>query len=114
MNLSLRDVKALTDILIHARDSGLDFGSAATLDKYARARAADTNFRVTGTHALNQLVASDNPVISSLRRAGLRAVSSFSPLRRLAIQKGLTGGDDDDQDKISGRTTRASVKTSTR
>lgn len=114
MNLSLRDVKALTDILIHARDSGLDFGSAATLDKYARARAADTNFRVTGTHALNQLVASDNPVIASLRRAGLQAVSSFSPLRRLAIQKGLTGGDADDQDKISGRTTRASVKTSTR
>ena len=112
LNLSLRDVKALADILNEARENGLDFGSAATLDKYARTRAADTNFRVSGTHALNQLVATDNPVISSLRRAGLRAVSAFSPLRLLAMQKGLTGGDD--QDKMSGRTTRAKVKTSTR
>ena len=114
LNLSLRDVKALADIITSARESGLDCGSAAVLDKYSRARAADTSFRVSGTHALNQRVASDNPVIASLRRAGLRAVSSFSPLRRLAMQKGLTGGDDDDQDKMSGRTTRAKVKTSTR
>lgn len=114
MNLSLRDVRVLADTLIHARDSGLDFGSAATLDKYARLRQGDTNFRVLGTHALNQIVASENPVIASLRRAGLRAVSAFSPLRLLAMQKGLTGGGDSDQDRISGRTTRAKVKTSTR
>lgn len=110
MNLSLRDVRALYTHLCAARNHGLDIGSAAVLAKYAKDRQLDTAMRVIGTHGLNQMVATDNPLLTRVRRAGFKAISAIPPLRAMIMDEGLNPG----QAKISGRTTRAKVKTSTR
>lgn len=113
LNLSLRDVKALATTLLHARSCGLDIGSPAVLKKYAATRDMDISLRVAGSHLFNEIVATHSPTLSSLRELGLRIVSSVTPLRKLAMQEGLTSDQSIHQSSASGRTTRAKVKTST-
>ncbi len=110
LNLSLRDAFALYQQISTARSFGLDHGSAAVLAKFAKERGPDTAIRVAGTHSLNQMVATDHPVLTRLRRLGFQAVSNLAPLRSLVMDQGLNPG----QASASGRTTRAKVKTSTR
>ena len=110
LNLSLRDARSLYEQIITARDCGLDYGSAAVLRKYKHDRQMDTALRVVGTHGLNQMVATDNPLLAAARRMGFKAVSSVPPLRALIMEQGFNAG----QARVSGRTTRAKVTTSTR
>ena len=110
LNLSLRDARSLYEQIITARDCGLDYGSTAVLRKYKNDRQMDTALRVVGTHGLNQMVATDNPLLAAARRMGFKAVSSVPPLRALIMEQGFNAG----QAKVSGRTTRAKVTTSTR
>ncbi len=110
LNLSLRDARALADEILQAQSYGLDIGSKAVLQRYERHRQADIALRTAGTHAFNEIVASANPALSSARRAGLKLIASLPPLRALTMREGLAP----DQASVSGRTTRARVKTSTR
>lgn len=114
LNLSLRDTRTLADIVIDAAGCGLDIGSPAVLKKYEDSRTVDIGLRVAGAHVLNEIVATDNTMLTGLRQMGLRLVSSLSPLRRLAMQEGLTSHQNSHSPGVSGRTTRARVKTSTR
>jgi 2-octaprenyl-6-methoxyphenol hydroxylase len=110
LNLSLRDVRSLYQHIIAAHECGLDYGSAAILRKYEQDRQMDIALLVAATHGLNQMVATDNPVLAAARRMGLKAVSTISPLRALIMEQGFNPG----QARTSGRTTRARVTTSTR
>lgn len=110
LNLSLRDVRALAEEILQARSYGLDIGSKAVLQKYERNRQTDIDLRTAGTHAFNEIVASANPALGSVRRMGLKLIASVPPLRSLSMREGLAP----DQATISGRTTRARVRTSTR
>ena len=114
LNLSLRDIAALSQVIISAASCGLDIGSPAVLKKYADSRDLDISLRVAGSHLFNEIVATESPVLASLRQLGLRVVSSITPLRKLAMQEGLTHDASTRQASTSGRTTRAKVKTSTR
>jgi 2-octaprenyl-6-methoxyphenol hydroxylase len=93
LNLSLRDVGALAEILTDAARAGADIGSKVILEQYEKRRFADVQGRVLGTENFVKLVANNNPVIHKMRRAGLKTVSSFSPLRFLAMTQGLAPQD---------------------
>jgi len=110
LNLSLRDIRSLTDQISTAMKLGLDISSKIVLDKYEQDRLPDIALRVKGTHSLNQMVATDNPLVTSIRRLGFRVISSVKPLRHMVMKKGLAP----DQETESGLTTRAKVTTSTR
>jgi 2-octaprenyl-6-methoxyphenol hydroxylase len=93
LNLGLRDVAALTEVLTHARRRGDDIGSAITLAGYQRWRRFDTTTLALGMDAVNRLFSNDNPVLRLGRDLGLGAVGALPGLRRRFIREaaGLTG-----------------------
>lgn len=90
LNLSLRDVAALAETIADSLRLGLDIGSKAVLDKYEKRRRIDINTRVFGIDRLNKIVSTDLLPLKDLRRTGLKAVEKIEPLRKLAMQQGLS------------------------
>lgn len=93
LNLGLRDVAALTEVLTHARRRGDDIGSEITLAGYQRWRRFDTTTLALGMDAVNRLFSNDNPLLRFGRDLGLGAVGAMPGLRRRFIREaaGLTG-----------------------
>jgi 2-octaprenyl-6-methoxyphenol hydroxylase len=89
LNLSLRDVAALAEIIVDAARAGLDIGSASVLQKYERRRRLDINTRVFGVDGMNRIVSHDANVIKGLRRAGLKTLDNVAPLKKIAMRIGL-------------------------
>jgi 2-octaprenyl-6-methoxyphenol hydroxylase len=93
LNLGLRDVAALAEVLVVARRRGQDIGAADVLDGYARWRRADTALLVAATDGLNRLFSNDGPIRRLGRDLGLGLVNRVPALRRTLIREaaGLTG-----------------------
>ncbi len=89
LNLSLRDVNDLADIVLESHALGLDIGAPSVLARYARARKGDVATRSFAIDAANRLVADDRGLVRALRRLTLRALSLPGPLRHLVMKKGL-------------------------
>lgn len=93
LNLGLRDVGALAQVVIEAARRGEDIGTAAVLARYQRWRRFDTTALAYGMDAVNLLFSNDLPGLRALRDLGLGAVGRIGPLRRRFIREaaGLTG-----------------------
>ncbi len=89
LNLGLRDVASLAEILVAARRSGEDIGSDAVLARYERARRPDIASRTTAVDLLNRSLLSDLLPMQALRSAGLYVASRVPPLRRLLMREGI-------------------------
>ncbi|HCQ81583.1 MAG TPA: hypothetical protein DIT66_02070 [Rhodobiaceae bacterium] len=76
MNLTLRDIGALTDALVGARKLGLNCGDAAMLDEYVVHRRSDAMVSALATHALCGLFTGRAPV-RWLAAAGMRGVGQL-------------------------------------
>lgn len=82
MNLGLRDVAALAEVLTDAARIGEDIGALPVLARYQQWRRFDTTTMALGMDGLNRLFSNDFGPLSTLRQAGLRAVSGLGALRR--------------------------------
>ncbi|WP_316015487.1 UbiH/UbiF/VisC/COQ6 family ubiquinone biosynthesis hydroxylase [Roseobacter sp. HKCCA0434] len=93
LNLGLRDVATLAEVLTDAKRRGEDWGKASVLDRYARWRGFDTGGLAVATDGLNRLFSNDNPVLRAARDLGLGAVNAAAPLRRAFMREaaGLSG-----------------------
>ena len=93
LNLGLRDVGALAQVLIEARRRGEDIGAAAVLERYQSWRRFDVTAMALGMDGVNRLFSNDNPVLRRLRDLGLGLVNAVPGLRRGFIRQaaGLTG-----------------------
>ncbi|MFC3085206.1 UbiH/UbiF/VisC/COQ6 family ubiquinone biosynthesis hydroxylase [Tabrizicola soli] len=93
LNLGLRDVAALAEVLILARRRGEDVGSPVALEEYQRWRRFDATALALGMDAVNRIFSSDNPVLRLGRDLGMGLVSALPGLRRGFIRQaaGLTG-----------------------
>lgn len=89
LNLSLRDVQTLSDIVTQGASLGLDIGSPTILNRYEKARHSDVASRSFAIDMVNQAVATDGPAMRALRRLTLRALSLPGPWRQLVMKKGL-------------------------
>ncbi len=89
LNLGFRDAAILADCLGDARRAGDDIGGPKTLAAYARARRLDIASRAWSIDLLNRSLISGLLPVQLLRGAGLFALKSINPLRRLAIREGL-------------------------
>ncbi|MBX2834359.1 MAG: FAD-dependent monooxygenase [Micavibrio sp.] len=89
LNLSLRDVAALAEILVDHARLGLDIGSASVLQKYEALRFHDVGSRIFGVDGMNKLVSSDRKGVKELRRLGLKAIDNLPLLKNYAMQIGL-------------------------
>ena len=93
LNLGLRDVGALAEVLITSARRGEDIGSAVVLEEYQRWRRFDSTALALGMDAVNRLFSNDNPVLRLGRDLGLGLVNALPGLRRGFIRQaaGLTG-----------------------
>jgi 2-octaprenyl-6-methoxyphenol hydroxylase len=89
LNLSLRDIMALTEIL--APSAGLPIPSDAG-DRFDRRRRADIASRTASVDLLNRSLLSDFLPVQMLRAAGLHLLSAVPPLRGLVMREGVEPG----------------------
>ncbi|MEY4698328.1 MAG: hypothetical protein RIT14_2756 [Pseudomonadota bacterium] len=93
LNLGLRDVGALAQVVIEAARRGEDIGSATVLDAYQRWRRFDSTALALGMDTVNRLFSNDNPLLRMGRDLGLGLVNRVPGLRRTFIRQaaGLNG-----------------------
>ncbi len=87
LNIGLRDVAALAEVLVGAARIGEDIGSEIVLARYQRWRRFDATALALGMDALNRLFSNRNPALRVARDAGLKAVSRVGPLRRAFMRE---------------------------
>ena len=86
LNMGLRDVAALAEVLVDARRLGLDLGDLGVLEQYQRWRRFDNVLLAGVTDLLNRLFSNDVEPIRMARDLGLAAVNRLPPLKRLFMQ----------------------------
>lgn len=93
LNMGLRDVAALAEVLVDGARLGLDLGDPQLLARYQGWRRLDNAMVAGTTDVLNRLFALPGRPAASLRRLGLAAVERVPPLKRffMAEARGETG-----------------------
>ncbi len=93
LNLGLRDIAALAEVLSDARRRGEDIAQADVLARYQTWRRFDTTTMAVATDAFNRLFSNDNSALRLLRDVGMGLVQAAPGLRRRFIREaaGLTG-----------------------
>jgi 2-octaprenyl-6-methoxyphenol hydroxylase len=90
LNLGLRDVAALVDVVAECRSRGIDIGSDAALTRYADARRIDIMERVFGIDLANQSLISEFWPFNAARAVGMQMINAIGPLRRLVMREGVS------------------------
>lgn len=93
LNLGLKDVAALTEVVVEAIRLGLDHGSADVLARYQAWRRLDTASMAAMTDGLNRLFSNDMAPVRALRDFGLGLVDRAGPVKSALIRtaSGLSG-----------------------
>ncbi|MEH6774617.1 MAG: FAD-dependent monooxygenase [Cereibacter changlensis] len=93
LNLGLRDVAALAEVLTLASRRGEDIGAPDVLERYQRWRRFDATALALGMDTVNRLFSNDNPLLRLGRDLGMGLVNAMPNLRRGFIRQaaGLTG-----------------------
>jgi 2-octaprenyl-6-methoxyphenol hydroxylase len=93
LNLSIRDVATLAELVVDWRRLGLDIGDDRLLSRYERWRRFDALVLAAVTDGLNRLFSNALPPLRLVRDLGLAAVDRLPPLKRFLMRDamGLTG-----------------------
>ena len=93
LNLGIRDVAALAEVLVDARRLGLDIGFGEVLSRYERWRRTDNVVLAAVTDGLNRLFSNTIGPFALARGLGLAAVNRVPPLKRFFMRHamGLVG-----------------------
>jgi 2-octaprenyl-6-methoxyphenol hydroxylase len=89
LNIGIRDIAALAEIIIDARRLGLDIGDPALLERYERWRRSDALMLAAVTDGLNRLFSNTIPPVRLARDFGLAVVNRLPPLKRLLMQHAM-------------------------
>jgi len=87
LNLGLRDVAALAEVLIEAARRGEDIAAPDVLERYQEWRRFDVVRLALGMDAVNTLFSNGNPLLEAARGLGLGAVNALPALRRHFIRE---------------------------
>ncbi|MGZ3214949.1 UbiH/UbiF/VisC/COQ6 family ubiquinone biosynthesis hydroxylase [Paracoccus sp. T5] len=82
LNLGLRDVAALAQVLVEAARCGEDIGSELVLERYQGWRRFDATALALGMDGVNRLFGTDNGLVSAVRGLGMGLVTRVPALRR--------------------------------
>lgn len=94
LNLGLKDIAALVEIVSDARDLGEDFGGPLVLQRYARWRRLDVVGAVTAADLIARVFSNDIDILRWARRGALFAAQTTPGLKRwLALEAGGALGD---------------------
>jgi len=89
LNLGIRDVAALAELVIDTRRLGLDIGDQTVLLRYQQWRRFDALALAAVTDSLNRLFSNSLRPVQLARDFGLAAVNRFPPLKRLLMRDAM-------------------------
>lgn len=84
LNLGMRDIASLGDLIMNASRLGLDLGQPQLLQDYEASRRRDTMQMILATDGLVRLFSNDFPHLKLLRQWGLSLVQHQSVARRFS------------------------------
>jgi 2-octaprenyl-6-methoxyphenol hydroxylase len=87
LNMGLKDVAALAEVIVDARRVGEDFGGGVALDRYQRWRRLDNAGMAMATDLFLRLFNPSNPLARTVRAGVMEAMNRFAPVRRLLMQE---------------------------
>jgi 2-octaprenyl-6-methoxyphenol hydroxylase len=90
LNLGLRDAGDIADVVRDAGMNGADIGAAPVLARFEQIRRSDISSRTFAIDMANRSLLSDLLPMQVIRAAGMHAMGSIGPLRRLAMREGLS------------------------
>jgi 2-octaprenyl-6-methoxyphenol hydroxylase len=93
LNLGLRDVATLVEVLVDGARIGLDLGDAQLLSRYDRWRGLDTFTVALATDSLTRIYGLRGQPARAIRRFGMAAIQRLSPIkdRFMAEARGESG-----------------------
>ncbi len=93
LNIGMRDVAALAEVIVEDARLGLDVGSPVGLERYQRWRRFDSAFSAAVMDGLNRLFSNDAAPLRVLRDLGLGLVDRAPSLKRFLVREaaGATG-----------------------
>jgi 2-octaprenyl-6-methoxyphenol hydroxylase len=93
LNMGLKDVAALAEVVVDAARLGIDFGQSDVLESYQRWRRFDTMAMGVATNSLNFLFSNKSTLLRTVRDIGLGLVDRAPPLKNMFIRQaaGLSG-----------------------
>ncbi|MGE5952778.1 MAG: FAD-dependent monooxygenase, partial [Qipengyuania vulgaris] len=93
LNLGLRDVGALVEVLEEARRLGLDLGDAQVLERYEKWRALDSIMVMGATDTLTRIFGVPGKTASAVRRLGMAGVQRSGWLKKFFMDeaRGVSG-----------------------
>lgn len=93
LNIGLRDVAALAEVVVETARLGLDIGGEATLERYQRWRRFDSALSATAMDGLNRLFSNNSDGLRVVRALGLGVVERLPALKRFFVAEaaGFTG-----------------------
>ena len=93
LNMGLRDVAALSELILESFRIGMDIGDSLLLERYGRWRRFDNMLMLSITDGLVRLFSNNFLPIQEARRLGMTMVEHAPPLKRFFIRHamGLVG-----------------------
>lgn len=89
VNLGLRDVATLVEVLSSARDRGIDWTAPRVLARYQRARRAESAEMIAITDGLARGFSGKLPLLSDMLEAGMRWVDQAATLKAALIRRAM-------------------------
>jgi 2-octaprenyl-6-methoxyphenol hydroxylase len=89
LNLGIRDIAALAELVIDRRRLGLDIGDSDLLGRYQQWRRLDTIALAAVTDGLNRLFSNQLAPLRLARDLGLATVHRLPPLKRLLMRDAM-------------------------
>jgi 2-octaprenyl-6-methoxyphenol hydroxylase len=89
LNLGLRDVAALAELIVDSHRLGLDPAGPQVLERYERWRRFDNLLLTAVTDGLNRLFSNDIGAIRLARDLGLAAVDRLPPVKRFLMRHAM-------------------------
>jgi 2-octaprenyl-6-methoxyphenol hydroxylase len=89
LNLGIRDIAALAEVLVDAHRLGLDIGHLSVLERYQSWRRSDNVTLAAVTDGLERLFSNAFPPLRAARDIGLAAAGMIPPLRRFFMNHSM-------------------------
>jgi len=89
LNIGIRDIATLAELVVDTRRLGLDIGDPTLLERYQRWRRADAVLLAAVTDGLNRLFSNTIPPVRLARDIGLAIVNQLPPLKRLLMRHAM-------------------------
>lgn len=89
LNMGLRDVAVLAEVLVDAHRLGLDVGDGFVLEKYEQARRFDNHLMLAMTDVLNRLFSNNIAPFKLARDVGLAIVEEIPPMKKFFMRHAM-------------------------